>query len=125
MTFEIGIIIIEPKQAEVMTANGDADAIACARDALYDPRWLWHAAAELSAQVQRPKQCWRCEPHAVKGLFSPDVALSTAYCTKRARQEADNATSATLYSTAAKKMPEYFKILTARMKYGLSRNVHT
>lgn len=67
-TFAVGMIT-EPEQAEAIIANGDADAIALARGALYDPRWPWHAAAKLGAQVQGPKQYWRCEPHEVKGLF--------------------------------------------------------
>lgn len=54
-TFAVGMIT-EPEQAEAIIANGDADAIALARGALYGPRWPWHAAAKLGAQVQGPKQ---------------------------------------------------------------------
>jgi hypothetical protein len=38
---------------------------------LYDPRWPWHAAAELGAQVDAPKQYWRSQPQAFKKLFKP------------------------------------------------------
>lgn len=36
---------------------------------LYDPRWPWHAAAKLGAQVHAPKQYWRSQPREYKDLF--------------------------------------------------------
>ena len=39
--------VTEPKQAEEIVASGKADMVALARGMLYDPRWGWHAAAEL------------------------------------------------------------------------------
>jgi hypothetical protein len=36
---------------------------------LYDPRWPWHAAAKLGAQVQAPPQYWRSQPREFKDLF--------------------------------------------------------
>lgn len=62
-------LITEPAQAEDIIASGQADLVALARAFLYNPRWVWHAAAELGAAVVAPPQYWRCEPHAVKGLF--------------------------------------------------------
>jgi len=62
-------LITEPQQAEQVLLDDQADAIALARGMLYDPRWPWHAAAVLGAKVKAPPQYWRCEPHAVKGLF--------------------------------------------------------
>ncbi len=62
-------LITEANQAEEIIASGKADAIALARAILYDPRWPWHAAAELGASVAAPPQYWRCEPHGVKNLF--------------------------------------------------------
>jgi 2,4-dienoyl-CoA reductase-like NADH-dependent reductase (Old Yellow Enzyme family) len=47
------------RQAEAIVAEGRADAVALARGILYDPRWPWHAAAELGAQVDAPPQYWR------------------------------------------------------------------
>ena len=44
------------EQAEAIVATGDADLIALARTILYDPRWPWHAAAELGAEVDAPRQ---------------------------------------------------------------------
>lgn len=59
------------EQAEAIVATGDADAIALARTILYDPRWPWHAAAELGAQVHAPSQYLRSEPRRAKGVFKP------------------------------------------------------
>jgi 2,4-dienoyl-CoA reductase-like NADH-dependent reductase (Old Yellow Enzyme family) len=60
------------EQAEAIVATGDADMIALARTILYDPRWPWHAAAELGAQVRAPSQYLRCEPRAARGLFASE-----------------------------------------------------
>lgn len=59
------------EQAEAIIATGDADLIALARAILYDPRWPWHAAAHLGAQVKAPPQYLRCEPQRFRGLFGP------------------------------------------------------
>jgi 2,4-dienoyl-CoA reductase-like NADH-dependent reductase (Old Yellow Enzyme family) len=68
-TIAVGLIT-EPQQAEELIANGSADMIGLARAMLYDPRWPWHAAAELGAQVDAPPQFWRSQPHQLKHLFS-------------------------------------------------------
>lgn len=57
-TIAVGLIT-EAKQAEAIVADGSADMVALARGMLYDPRWPWHAAAELGAQVSAPPQYWR------------------------------------------------------------------
>jgi NADPH2 dehydrogenase len=62
-------LITEPRQAESILAEGQADLIAVARAFLNDPRWVWRAAAELGATVQAPRQYWRCQPADRKGLF--------------------------------------------------------
>jgi 2,4-dienoyl-CoA reductase-like NADH-dependent reductase (Old Yellow Enzyme family) len=62
-------LITEPAQAEAIVATGDADMIALARTVLYDPRWPWHAAAELGANVRAPKQYLRSQPSRLKHLF--------------------------------------------------------
>jgi 2,4-dienoyl-CoA reductase-like NADH-dependent reductase (Old Yellow Enzyme family) len=68
-TIAVGLIT-EPEQAEAIVANGQADAVALARAMLYDPRWPWHAAAKLGAQVSAPPQYWRCQPREFKDLFT-------------------------------------------------------
>jgi len=67
-TIAVGLIT-EPAHAEAIIANGQADAVSLARAILYDPRWPWHAAAELGAQVKAPHQYWRSQPREFKDLF--------------------------------------------------------
>ncbi|MDL2408985.1 NADH:flavin oxidoreductase/NADH oxidase [Rhizobium calliandrae] len=62
-------LITEPTQAEAIVSTGDADMIALARAILYDPRWPWHAAADLGAQVRAANQYLRSQPHQFKDLF--------------------------------------------------------
>jgi 2,4-dienoyl-CoA reductase-like NADH-dependent reductase (Old Yellow Enzyme family) len=59
-------------QAEAIVSTGDADLIALARTALYDPRWPWHAAAELGGQVRAPKQYLRSQPRRFRDLFESE-----------------------------------------------------
>ncbi len=67
-TMAVGLIT-EAKQAEEIVAAGQADMVALARGMLYDPRWGWHAAAELGAHVEAPPQYWRSQPSTQKALF--------------------------------------------------------
>ena len=62
-------LITEPAHAEEILVEGKADAIGIARGILYDPRWPWHAAAALGAQVTVAPQYLRSEPHEARGLF--------------------------------------------------------
>jgi NADPH2 dehydrogenase len=66
-TMAVGLIT-EPEQANAVVADGSADLVALARALLWDPRWPWHAAAALGAQVSAPAQYWRAAPRGV-----PDV----------------------------------------------------
>jgi len=67
-TIAVGLIT-EAEQAEAILTNGEADAVSLARAMLYDPRWPWHAAAKLGAQVKAPHQYWRSQPRELKDLF--------------------------------------------------------
>jgi NADPH2 dehydrogenase len=67
-TIAVGLIT-EPKQAEDIVASGKADMVALARGMLYDPRWGWHAAAQLGGHVTAPPAYWRAPPHEQKDLF--------------------------------------------------------
>jgi 2,4-dienoyl-CoA reductase-like NADH-dependent reductase (Old Yellow Enzyme family) len=67
-TMAVGLIT-EARQAEEIVASGKADMVALARGMLYDPRWGWHAAAELGGQVEAPPQYWRSQPSTQKELF--------------------------------------------------------
>ena len=67
-TITVGLIT-EAQQAEDILAQGQADMVALARGMLYDPRWPWHAAAQLGGQVTAPRQYWRSQPRELKALF--------------------------------------------------------
>jgi 2,4-dienoyl-CoA reductase-like NADH-dependent reductase (Old Yellow Enzyme family) len=67
-TIAVGLIT-QAEQADALIADGSADLVALARGILYDPRWPWHAAAELGAQVQAPPQYWRSAPAEAGALF--------------------------------------------------------
>lgn len=63
-------LITEAMQAEGILHYQQADAIALARAMLFDPRWPWHAAAELGENIQISPQYLRCQPHGLKALFT-------------------------------------------------------
>ncbi|HEY4069264.1 MAG TPA: NADH:flavin oxidoreductase/NADH oxidase [Burkholderiaceae bacterium] len=67
-TIAVGLIT-DAEQAEAIIRDGEADAVSLARAMLYDPRWPWHAAATLGAQVRVPPQYWRSQPREFKDLF--------------------------------------------------------
>src|SRR4051812_6177131 len=69
LTIAVGLIT-DFEQAEAIVSTGDADCIAIARAILYDPRWPWHAAANLGATVKAPKQYLRCQPRQYRNLFN-------------------------------------------------------
>jgi 2,4-dienoyl-CoA reductase-like NADH-dependent reductase (Old Yellow Enzyme family) len=65
-------LITSFEQAEAIVATGEADMIALARTIVYDPRWPWHAAAELGAQVRAPNQYLRTQPRQHQDLFESE-----------------------------------------------------
>jgi len=67
-TVAVGLIT-DPRHAEQIVADGDADLVSLARGMLWDPRWAWHAAAVLGGQVRAPKQYWRAPPREAKDVF--------------------------------------------------------
>jgi NADPH2 dehydrogenase len=71
-TIAVGLIT-GARQAEEIVASGQADLVALARGMLYDPRWPWHAAAELGGSVEAPPQYWRSQPSGQKALFGKTV----------------------------------------------------
>ena len=73
-TLAVGLIT-DPAQAEGVLQRGDADLVALARAFLYNPRWGWHAAAQLQGQVQASSQYWRCLPREAASIFGPDARI--------------------------------------------------
>jgi NADPH2 dehydrogenase len=71
-TMSVGLIT-EAQQAEGILTDGKADLIAIGRAMIFDPRWPWHAAATLGAQVVAPRQYWRSPPRELGQLFGDTV----------------------------------------------------
>jgi len=55
-------LITSARQANAIIAEGQADQVALARALLDDPRWGWHAADALGAEVHCPPQYARARP---------------------------------------------------------------
>ncbi len=53
-------LITDPHHANEIVQSGKADMVALARGFLDDPRWGWHAAAELGVKIPYPQQYERC-----------------------------------------------------------------
>lgn len=66
--FAVGLIT-EAAHAEEIVSTGKADAVALARGLLWNPRWPWHAAAELGGRVDMPKRYWRALPRGVGKIY--------------------------------------------------------
>jgi len=60
------------EQAEAIVFTEDADMVALARTILYNPRWPWHAAAELGATVRAPSQYLRSQPSRFSALLESE-----------------------------------------------------
>ena len=61
------------RQAEAIIASGQADFVALARAFLDDPRWVWHAAERLGAEIpsRRPTRGPRAPPGRVRRCVRP------------------------------------------------------
>jgi 2,4-dienoyl-CoA reductase-like NADH-dependent reductase (Old Yellow Enzyme family) len=60
-------MIVDPRHAEAILAEGHADQVALARAFLDDPRWAWHAADVLGGTAACPPQYRRCRPDVWAG----------------------------------------------------------
>ena len=71
-------MILTPDQAQAIVASGQADCVAMARAFLDDPRWVWHAAERLGAEIPIPPPYARTSRAAWPGakLLRPDVGIS-------------------------------------------------
>ena len=68
-TMTVGLIT-DAVQADAIVKSGDADLVALARAMLWNPRWPWHAAATLGAQIEAPKPYWRAAPRDAKNVIA-------------------------------------------------------
>ena len=62
-------LITDPKQAEKVITDSEADMVALGRAMLYNPRWGWRAAAELGGKVDATPPYWRCPPREAGDIF--------------------------------------------------------
>ena len=60
-------LISGAQQAEEIIESGKADFVSLARAMLFDPRWPWHAAAALGADIKYPVQYERAHPNVWPG----------------------------------------------------------
>jgi 2,4-dienoyl-CoA reductase-like NADH-dependent reductase (Old Yellow Enzyme family) len=60
MTVRAVGLISSASQAEQLLASGEIAQVALGRAFLDDPRWGWHAAAELGEAIEYPNQYTRC-----------------------------------------------------------------
>ncbi|BAE51693.1 NADH:flavin oxidoreductase/NADH oxidase [Paramagnetospirillum magneticum] len=69
-------LIASPQQAEAALADGSADLIALGRGFLDNPRWVWHAAQVLGAEMAYPPQYRAAGTRAWPGaaLARPNLA---------------------------------------------------
>lgn len=80
-TMAVGLILTGP-QAEAALQGEQADLIAIAREALYDPHWALHAAIDLGAdpgwEMWPPQYGWWLYQRSRTGIDHDDPAVSTA-----------------------------------------------
>ena len=69
--------IWEPALAEDVVASGKADLVALARKFLDDPRWTWHAAAQLGEHLDYPGRYHMCHPALGTALRFPEEKSKT------------------------------------------------
>jgi 2,4-dienoyl-CoA reductase-like NADH-dependent reductase (Old Yellow Enzyme family) len=70
-------MIAEAAQAEEIIAADRADMVAMARAMIDDPRWPWHAAAELGVEMARPNPYARAAPRLWPGYAFAHPQLSS------------------------------------------------
>lgn len=67
-TMTVGLIT-DPRQADQIVGSGQADLVAMARGAMWNPRWPWHAAEELGAEVPYARRSMPCHPSVRPFVF--------------------------------------------------------
>jgi 2,4-dienoyl-CoA reductase-like NADH-dependent reductase (Old Yellow Enzyme family) len=67
-------LIRDPRHAEAIVEQGEADLVGLGRGLLNNPRWVWHAAEELGAEAQVPHQYLRGATRA--GIPPPDAIIA-------------------------------------------------
>lgn len=63
-------LITDTMQAEEVIKSGQADFICMGRGAMWDPRFPWHAAEEMRAEVPYPPRSTPCHPSLRPQIFT-------------------------------------------------------
>jgi 2,4-dienoyl-CoA reductase-like NADH-dependent reductase (Old Yellow Enzyme family) len=66
--------ITEPRQAEGILADGQADVIAIGRRLMFDPHWAWKAASELGVFLKYPARYRNANPRIGQAMDFPESA---------------------------------------------------
>ena len=66
--------ITEPRQAESILADGQADIIAIGRRLMFDPHWAWKAASELGVFLKYPARYRNANPRIGQAMDFPESA---------------------------------------------------
>ena len=64
--------ITEPRQAETILAEGQADMIAIGRRLMFDPHWAWKAASELGVFLKYPARYRNANPRIGQAMDFPE-----------------------------------------------------
>jgi 2,4-dienoyl-CoA reductase-like NADH-dependent reductase (Old Yellow Enzyme family) len=79
--------ITEPQQAEAILTDGQADLIALGRRLMFDPHWVWKAAAELGVFLKYPARYRNANPRMTKGLEFAEMAAKRERMAEVMREE--------------------------------------
>lgn len=66
--------ITEPRQAEAVLADGQADMVAIGRRLMFDPHWAWKAASELGVFLKYPARYRNANPRIGQAMDFPESA---------------------------------------------------
>jgi 2,4-dienoyl-CoA reductase-like NADH-dependent reductase (Old Yellow Enzyme family) len=66
--------ITEPRQAETILTEGQADIIAIGRRLMFDPHWAWKAASELGEFLKYPARYRNANPRIGQAMDFPESA---------------------------------------------------
>jgi len=66
--------ITEPRQAEAILVQDQADMIAIGRRLMFNPRWAWNAASELGVFLKYPARYRNAHPRIGQEMDFPESA---------------------------------------------------
>ena len=94
--------ITEPRQAESILAEQQADMIAIARRLMFNPHWAWSAAAELGVFLKYPARYRNANPRIGQAMDFPESAEKRRRLLEVMREEERVRRRATSVSTPSR-----------------------